>query len=1187
MPLPSAACPLARLLVVACMAGFAAPVAAKDLGEFDAFASIQRLKAGLDHPTSVSSRLRTLPAPTGAAKFNAVADPTRSARAFLDSNARRLGAGVAGAEVLVDVDHQVLGSGAHLVRFQPQRGGIEIFRESLNVLLDTASHVRAVSGMVEGAGEELPAPDGRRGFALAAADAAALALEPYGLAPTATRSALHKGEPQGAYTRFSVAGNALTRVDGLRVKPVYYRMPDGLVPAYYVETVVASPVEASADYYAQVFAADDGRLLHRHNQTQDAFTYRVFAENGGILLPFPGPQRRGDLPHPDGAPTGFAAPLQPAQLVTLDYAPLIGVFPAASGFADPWLPGGATETIGNNADAYLDLTAPDGFNAGDQRAAVSAPGVFDLSYNFTLQPGADLVQKQAAVLQQFYVVNYLHDWFYQAGFTETAGNAQTNNYGRGGLENDSLRAEGQDYGGTNNANMSTPADGSQPRMQMYVFSGPADVGLTFNPEPTGNILAQPAAFGPGTFDITGAVVAGQDGSGVSTDGCEALTNNVAGMIVLLDRGTCNFTVKVKNAQNAGAIGALIANNVPNGLPPMGGADATVTIPSLGISQADGAAVRSALGIGGVQVHLFRGQAIDRDGTIDTGIIAHEWGHYISNRLIANSSGLGNQQGGGMGEGWADFHALLLLVKQEDLAVPGNASFGGTYATGGYVTAGLYPSNSTNSAYFGIRRYPYSTDLTKNALTFTHISDGVSLPATTPMSPRSFSAQNSEVHNAGEVWASMLWECYAGLLGRTLDASPPYDFIAARRRMSEYLVAGYKLTPADPTFTEARDALFAAIAAVDPQDLAVCAAGFAKRGAGLFAASPDRYSTDLVGVTESYVTGGNLQVDDIALVEDAGCDHDGVLDLGEHGHLRVTVSNTGTAALDGSTVSLTTGSAGISFPRGPTATIAHIAALEQATVDVPVLLAAATNHESITFTASPSNPAIPNATGQGMALSAPIAVDFDAVPAASAADGFETGTWVWTTSLSAGLDSAAATWRRALEGTNYVASGPDVGALGTTALVSPALQVAASGSFGFTFQARYQFEQDQSANYDGGVIEVSTDGNSWSPVPGSALTPTYGGALSNCCGNPLTGRSAFVGQSAGYPALITHSVDLGTAYAGQTVWIRFVVATDPATGGAGWQIDDVAFTGVMNAPFPSVLPDQHLCEFDSVFASGFE
>lgn len=70
---------------------------------------------------------------------------------------------------------------------------------------------------------------------------------------------------------------------------------------------------------------------------------------------------------------------------------------------------------------------------------------------------------------------------------------------------------------------------------------------------------------------------------------------VSGKVALVDRGTCSFTVKVKNCQNAGALGVLVADNVA-GSPPggMGGADPTIAIPSVRITLADGNTLKGAL-----------------------------------------------------------------------------------------------------------------------------------------------------------------------------------------------------------------------------------------------------------------------------------------------------------------------------------------------------------------------------------------------------------------------------------------------------------------------------------------------------------------------------------------------------------------------------------------------------------------
>ena len=102
-----------------------------------------------------------------------------------------------------------------------------------------------------------------------------------------------------------------------------------------------------------------------------------------------------------------------------------------------------------------------------------------------------------------------------------------------------------------------------------------------------------AAFGPTTFSISGSVVGVDVGS--TSAGCVAPFANaaaVAGNIAFIDRGTCGFAVKVKNAQLAGAIGVIIGNNAAGAAPALGGADATVTIPSLSVTQADGTAMKA-------------------------------------------------------------------------------------------------------------------------------------------------------------------------------------------------------------------------------------------------------------------------------------------------------------------------------------------------------------------------------------------------------------------------------------------------------------------------------------------------------------------------------------------------------------------------------------------------------------------
>jgi len=110
----------------------------------------------------------------------------------------------------------------------------------------------------------------------------------------------------------------------------------------------------------------------------------------------------------------------------------------------------------------------------------------------------------------------------------------------------------------------------------------------------GDSTLGPPVLGPSIRGQIMPVV--EQGAGTGA-GCLAFSEGnvraVNGNIALIDRGTCGFAIKAKNAQNAGAIGVIIVNNAAGVLAP-GGADATVTIPVLGMTQADGLIVKSAL-----------------------------------------------------------------------------------------------------------------------------------------------------------------------------------------------------------------------------------------------------------------------------------------------------------------------------------------------------------------------------------------------------------------------------------------------------------------------------------------------------------------------------------------------------------------------------------------------------------------
>jgi extracellular elastinolytic metalloproteinase len=142
-----------------------------------------------------------------------------------------------------------------------------------------------------------------------------------------------------------------------------------------------------------------------------------------------------------------------------------------------WLTDGVNTTTGNNVDAGLDLVDPDGIDP-DGRPTGSPARVFDFNYNPApgIPPPGDAPTladyRFGEVVNMFFWSNRYHDRLYELGFNEAARNFQSDNFGRGGLGNDPVLAQAQDFSGINNANFATPPDGTSGRMQMFVFIGP-------------------------------------------------------------------------------------------------------------------------------------------------------------------------------------------------------------------------------------------------------------------------------------------------------------------------------------------------------------------------------------------------------------------------------------------------------------------------------------------------------------------------------------------------------------------------------------------------------------------------------------------------------------------------------------------------------------------------------------------
>ncbi|MBX7210869.1 MAG: M36 family metallopeptidase [Verrucomicrobiaceae bacterium] len=409
-------------------------------------------------PANVTAPGRFLSRPRDAAAAN---DPHGEVRRFLDENAALFGHDAAlldAAHARVSMDDVTAHSGLKTMVWAQQLDGIPLFKTILkanlsakNELVAIGSHFLAdpagASGKTAAERAALisqPPVDARRAVSLAAASV-------NDLVPPGQVTA--QGAASGAEQKQHFAAPGISDTYALLT---WMPVSDSKVTLAWDVTSFSL---ARNEMFRTVVDAESGEILNRTSLTNDATdaSFRVWAD-ATTKKPF-------DSPNPmlPGTPTpsGVQGVEVPRQLVTLQSAD-------ATASPNGWINDGGQETLGNNVDAHTDTNAD---NQPDlPRPNGGASRVFDFPIDLTAQaPGQ---YKDASVTQLFYINNWMHDQLYGLGFTETSRNFQTNNFGRGGLGNDAVLADAQDGSGTNNANMSTPGDGSPPRMQMYIFPSP-------------------------------------------------------------------------------------------------------------------------------------------------------------------------------------------------------------------------------------------------------------------------------------------------------------------------------------------------------------------------------------------------------------------------------------------------------------------------------------------------------------------------------------------------------------------------------------------------------------------------------------------------------------------------------------------------------------------------------------------
>lgn len=390
--------------------------------------------------------------PTVAAEF-AINDPFRGVKAFLNAHADLYGHGAGALQnATVTRDSITAHSGLRTVVWRQQLDGLPVLDSVLVANMTATGELVSLSG-------------GLLGNAAVMADSgtpnrATLQIQPTFSATAAiTAAAQNLGEPPalGAVTASGgVAGDGYATFE-LSQTPAYGRLVwlplnRGSLRLCW-EVILQS--QATRGRYLALVDAENGtihvrRSLVRH--ISDA-TYNVYTS---------------DSPSPftpsHQTPSTVQPPIVNRTLLT---------FPALDTEASPngWINDGDNETRGNNTDTFVDRdfdSQPD----GGTRTQGNPNRVFNFPLDLTQDP---ITYSNASTVQMFYWVNWYHDRMYQFGFTESSGNYQQDNFGRGGLGNDpviSFVQAGANLGFNNNAFFSVAPDGISGQIAMFTWSFP-------------------------------------------------------------------------------------------------------------------------------------------------------------------------------------------------------------------------------------------------------------------------------------------------------------------------------------------------------------------------------------------------------------------------------------------------------------------------------------------------------------------------------------------------------------------------------------------------------------------------------------------------------------------------------------------------------------------------------------------
>ncbi|MEO6949356.1 MAG: M36 family metallopeptidase [Ginsengibacter sp.] len=788
--------------------------------------------------------------------------------------------------------------------------------------------------------------------------------------------------------------------------------------------------------------------------------------------------------------------------------------PSHSGFVkvtDPWLMAGsnnnaitlgwhndgATEyniTRGNNVWAKEDVK---GNNDNTGVPATSTTPLPNLSFNFPFNaddsPGSTN-NLAAGITNLFYWNNLMHDISYQYGFDEVSGNFQNDNLGRGGLGNDFVFADAQDGSGKNNANFSTPPDGNSPRMQMFLWSGTKKTFKVNTPiSLQGYKTAKEGGMSTNNLldkvgPVTGDVILYQDNAaGDSHLGCGAPVNTITGKIALIDRGNCAFAIKVKNAQTAGAKAVIIINN-----------DAANPTEVIGMGGDD-----NSITIPAVMISLQDGAAIknqlQNNVTVNVTLAADNNDADLDNGIIAHeyTHGISNRLTGGP--------AQYTCLSNAEQGGEGWSDYFSLMVTTDWTTAttsdgpkarpvGTYLFEQDPSTGNGIRTYPYSTNMAINPWTYAGVA-----------------SSGGEVHDIGEIWAVTLWDMTWNII--QLEGINP-DLYNANGKggnsiAMKLVTLGMKLQPCSPGFLDARDAILKAdqILYAGKYNCVIWNA-FARRGMGVSAQQGSSNSTtdqvEKFDKPSSAVI--NKSADKIIVAQNDFINYTFTVTTQCEAISNYKIVDTLTA-----NVTYVSGGNYNSASRTVSFDISSLAAAQSATYTFKVKVNANTyfKKDTVYLETVPDN----------------------AIPGSLIVTSNKFSKWVPSTENHS---------------PNY-----SIKSVGSTTSTEQMLSSVNSYLIENYSELSFWQKYNTEINYDGGVVELSTDnGVSWFDAGPYMRLNGYNSTMST--GTNLENKKAFSGVSNGW---IQTVISLG-AFEGQNFRFRFRFVTDEGIASGGWYIDDI-------------------------------